>query len=355
MYRAFAAEHREWDLTPLELGGLGSYALVGMLIGAMVIGTLSDRIGRRRMLLVSMAIFTTMQLGAALAPTPEVFGLFRLLGGLGMGGIIPVAAALTIEYSAPRRRSFNYGVMYSGYSLGILAAALVAIVLLPTLGWRWVVGVGFLPVVLLPLVARLLPESLEYLMGKGRREEAARLAERLHVAPFVEGDWTPVRSEEAKARSVGWKQSLAAMFSGGYLTATVFFWVSLFPDVAVSSRLHGSVRVKRRVVHGDNQQLNLAIHRAELFNQFQSALARQSDIHQHQLRLDTANGPQGLFGVAGFTAYRQVFLMADYPHQRLAKSRVVLDNEYPSSRCGTWLFKPLFTGFLVRSFRGREF
>ncbi|MFI7579520.1 MFS transporter [Kocuria sp. M1N1S27] len=222
------AEHRAWDLTPLELGGLGSYALVGMLIGAMTIGTLSDRVGRKKMLLMSMAIFTTMQLGAALAPTPEVFGLFRLLGGLGMGGIIPVAAALTIEYSAPRRRSFNYGVMYSGYSLGILAAALVAIALLPTLGWRWVVGVGFLPVVLLPLIAKLVPESLEYLVGKGRHEEAARLAERLRVAPFVESDWTPVLAEETRARSVGWRRSLAAMFSGGYLPATVFFWISLF-------------------------------------------------------------------------------------------------------------------------------
>ncbi|MFC6258643.1 MFS transporter, partial [Kocuria oceani] len=175
------AEYRAWNLTPLELGGLGSYALIGMLIGAMVIGTLSDRVGRRRMLLASVAIFTTMQLGAALAPTPELFGLFRLLGGLGMGGIIPVAAALTIEYSAPRRRSFNYGLMYSGYSLGILVAALVALLLLPTLGWRWVVGAGFLPVLLLPVLARLVPESLEYLVGKGRAEDAARVAARLGI------------------------------------------------------------------------------------------------------------------------------------------------------------------------------
>lgn len=218
------AEYRAWDLTPLELGGLGSYALIGMLIGAMVIGTLSDRVGRRRMLLASVAIFTTMQLGAALAPTPELFGLFRLLGGLGMGGIIPVAAALTIEYSAPRRRSFNYGLMYSGYSLGILVAALVALLLLPTLGWRWVVGAGFLPVLLLPVLARLVPESLEYLVGKGRAEDATRVAARLGVEPFVPGDWAPAEAP----RSAGWRQSLAAMFSHDWLRPTVFFWISLF-------------------------------------------------------------------------------------------------------------------------------
>lgn len=222
------AEYEAWGLSPLELGGLGSYALIDMLIGAMTIGTLSDRIGRKKMMLVSVALFTTMQLGAALAPTPELFGLFRLIGGLGMGGVLPVAAALTIEYSAPKRRSFNYGVMFSGYSFGILVAALVAIAILPTLGWRWVIGIGALPMLLLPLLAWIVPESIEYLMSKGRKAEAEQLARKLRVAPFVEKDWTPSHATGADIQSVGWKQSLAAMFSGGYLTATVFFWISLF-------------------------------------------------------------------------------------------------------------------------------
>ncbi|WP_298591793.1 MFS transporter [uncultured Kocuria sp.] len=222
------AEYEPWGLSPLELGGLGSYALIGMLIGAMTIGTLSDRIGRKKMMLVSVALFTTMQLGAALAPTPELFGLFRLLGGLGMGGVLPVAAALTIEYSAPKRRSFNYGVMFSGYSFGILVAALVAIAILPTLGWRWVIAVGALPLLLLPLLAWIVPESIEYLMSKGRKAEAEQLARKMRVEPFVEQDWTPTHATGADIQSVSWKQSLTAMFSGGYLTATIFFWISLF-------------------------------------------------------------------------------------------------------------------------------
>ncbi|GER24459.1 MFS transporter [Zafaria cholistanensis] len=223
------AEYREWGpLTPLQLGGLGSYALVGMLVGAMTIGTLSDRIGRKKMFLASVVIFTVTQLGAALAPTPEVFGLFRLLGGLGMGGIIPVAAALTIEYSAPKRRSFNYGLMYSGYSLGILVAALAAMILLPTLGWRWVVGLAALPVLLLPALAWIVPESLEYLMSKGRRAEAAALAGKLGIVPFHEGDWTQARPAGTGVRPVGWKESLGALFSRSYVRPTIFFWISLF-------------------------------------------------------------------------------------------------------------------------------
>ena len=216
------AEYKEWSLTPLQLGGLGAYALVGMLFGALFIGTLSDIIGRRKMLLLSMAIFTVTQLGAALAPTPEIFGLFRFLGGLGMGGIIPVAAALTIEYSAPKKRSLNYGIMYSGYSLGIVAAAMVAMALLPTLGWRWVIAVGTLPILILPIVAWLVPESLEYLVAKGRIAEAKALAAKLNVR-----DYRPVAPANP-GRRIPWREVMSSMFSRKYLRSTVFFWISLF-------------------------------------------------------------------------------------------------------------------------------
>lgn len=216
------AEYKEWSLTPLELGGLGAYALVGMLIGALFIGTLSDVIGRKRMLLLAMLIFTVTQAGAALAPTPEIFGLFRLIGGLGMGGIIPVAAALTIEYSPPNKRSLNYGIMYSGYSLGIVAAALVAIALLPEFGWRWVVAVGALPVILLPVVAWMLPESLEYLVSKGKITQAQALAARLKVP-----DYHPVAPAKNTAK-ISWREVMGSMFSSKYLRSTVFFWISLF-------------------------------------------------------------------------------------------------------------------------------
>ncbi|MGO2053062.1 MFS transporter [Glutamicibacter sp. BW80] len=216
------AEYKEWSLSPMELGGLGAYALVGMLFGALFIGTLSDIIGRKRMLLLSMVVFTITQAGAALAPTPEIFGLFRLIGGLGMGGIIPVAAALTIEYSPPKKRSLNYGIMYSGYSLGIVAAALVAMALLPILGWRWVIAVGVLPVVLLPLVAWILPESLEYLVAKGKISEAKALAARLNVA-----DYKPV-APPVLAGKIPWREVMGSMFSGKCLRSTIFFWISLF-------------------------------------------------------------------------------------------------------------------------------
>ena len=216
------AEDKSWNLSPLQLGALSSYALIGMFFGAFLIGTLSDLLGRRRMLLLCIALFSLTMLGAAWAPSPLWFGIFRFIGGLGLGGVIPVAAALTIEYSPPHRRSFNYGLMYSGYSLGILCAAAVAIWLLPIWGWRGVIGAGAVPLLLVLPMSRFLPESMEYLASQGRRQDAQALAGQLGMAvPQM------TLSAAVQARP-GWRQVLATVFARGNLRATVCFWVALF-------------------------------------------------------------------------------------------------------------------------------
>ncbi len=216
------AEDRAWNLSPLQLGVLSSYALAGMFVGALLVGTLSDLLGRRRMLLACVALFSLTMAGAAWAPTPLWFGAFRFLGGVGLGGVIPAAAALTIEYSPPARRSFNYGLMYSGYSFGILSAALLAMQWMPQIGWRGVVGAGALPLLALWPMARALPESLEYLVGKGRQREAGELAQRLGMLVPQ-----PVHSATGPA-AFGWRQVLAEVFARRHLRATACFWMALF-------------------------------------------------------------------------------------------------------------------------------
>src|SRR6202035_1285257 len=114
-----------WHLTPLQLGALGSYTLLGMLVGGLSVGTLSELYGRKPMFLSCLALFAACMVATSWAPTPAWFAISRFIAGLGLGGIIPVAAALTIEYSSARSKSLNYGLMYSGYSLGILVAALI--------------------------------------------------------------------------------------------------------------------------------------------------------------------------------------------------------------------------------------
>ncbi|WP_275074871.1 MFS transporter [Providencia rettgeri] len=215
------AEYKQWSLSPLELGALSSYALIGMFFGAFIIGTLSELYGRRRMLLACVTLFSITMLGAAFAPTPWVFGVMRFIGGIGLGGVIPVAAALTIEYSPSEKRSFNYGIMYSGYSLGILSAALVAMWLLEQFGWRSVIAFGALPLLLVWPMARILPESLEYLTHKGLHSEAKTLAKKLDI------DYQSI-SEHVQHKPQSIKEIVAVVFAWCHLRATVCFWIALF-------------------------------------------------------------------------------------------------------------------------------
>ncbi|HFF1653400.1 MFS transporter [Providencia vermicola] len=215
------AEYKQWSLSPLELGALSSYALIGMFFGAFIIGTLSELYGRRRMLLACVTLFSVTMLGAALAPTPWVFGIMRFIGGIGLGGVIPVAAALTIEYSPSEKRSFNYGIMYSGYSLGILSAALVAIWLLEQFGWRSVIAFGALPLLLIWPMARILPESLEYLTHKGLHSEAKALAKKLDIN-------YQSTSEHVQDNPQSIKEIVSVVFAWRYLRATACFWIALF-------------------------------------------------------------------------------------------------------------------------------
>jgi AAHS family benzoate transporter-like MFS transporter len=209
-----------WHLSPLQLGAMGSYTIFGMLVGGILIGTLSDVYGRKPLFLACLTLFALCMIVTSMAPTPTVFAVSRFVAGLGLGGIIPIAAALTIEYSPASKKSFNYGIMYSGYSLGLFAAALVGRALLADHGWRPVVLIGALPLLFVPLMAWLLPESLDYLVARRRGEAAARLAARLHV--------TVPAASVARTESIGWRAVLGEIFSAKNAFATVCFWIALF-------------------------------------------------------------------------------------------------------------------------------
>ncbi|MGW1022942.1 MFS transporter [Streptomyces sp. NPDC002577] len=174
-------QYDRWTLTPAMAGAIGSYALVGMLIGALIAGAVTDTVGRRRVLLTGVGWFSAAMIGCALAPDATWFGIFRLLGGIGLGGVMPTAVALTAEYADPRRRSLNNAMMFSGYAVGGILAAVLAMTLMPVLGFRFMYAMGAAPLLVLPLLARRVPESLAFLITKGRHEEAARTAARLGI------------------------------------------------------------------------------------------------------------------------------------------------------------------------------
>lgn len=168
--------YEPWGLTPVQTGAIGSYALAGMFIGAILIGYLTDIVGRRKIMMVSIASFSLLMLLTAWAPTPELFGLFRFLAGLGLGGVIPTAIALTVEFSKSNRRNFNNALMFSGYAVGGILAALLSLAFLSSLGFQGMLALGGIPLVaVVPLLFKFLPESPAYLAAKGDREGAQRI------------------------------------------------------------------------------------------------------------------------------------------------------------------------------------
>lgn len=210
----------EWQLTPLELGAMGSYTVFGMLIGGILAGMLSERYGRKPLFIACLALFASCMIFSAMAHNPALFGLSRFIAGLGLGGIIPCAAALTTEFSPKRSKSFNYGLMYSGYSMGILTAALTSRAFVEEFGWRAMLLIGAFPLLLLPVFIALLPESLEWLVSRRKNDKAAALARRLGVdIPKI---------AETHVRALRWYEVLGRIFARARAFETACFWSALF-------------------------------------------------------------------------------------------------------------------------------
>ena len=169
---------REWGLTKGALGPVFSAGLFGLMIGALLFGPLADRIGRKKIIILSTLAFGIGALATAFAGDVNTLLTIRFLTGLGLGGAMPNAVAMTSEFNPRRRRATMVMIMFCGFSVGAAIGGLLAAPLIPHFGWRsvFVVG-GVAPLLLVPILARWLPESVRFLALTGRAN--ARVAELL--------------------------------------------------------------------------------------------------------------------------------------------------------------------------------
>jgi SHS family lactate transporter-like MFS transporter len=136
-----------------------SIALAMRPVGALIFGSLADRFGRRRPLIACVLYFSTVTLLSAFAPNYATFVVLRALYGIGMGGYWGVGASLAVESAPLRRRGLVSGLMQSGYPMGYLLAAVAMETVLPRLGWRAMLCVGFAIAIVISLLALRAPES----------------------------------------------------------------------------------------------------------------------------------------------------------------------------------------------------
>ncbi|MDO1583263.1 MFS transporter [Rhizobium oryzicola] len=213
----------EWGLTKPQAGALQAWALFGMMFGALVFGTLADRIGRKKGIAISFILFTSATIATGFAQSPLQFEVLRFLAGLGCGGLMPNAVALMNEYAPKRLRSTMVALMFSGYSVGGMVAAGLGIAIIPAFGWQWMFFVAALPLAMLPLILWHLPESLGFLVRQNRQAEARAVYARLYPAQrLAEGD--QLVFNETKGASA----SVAELFRQDRGTRTAMLWVSFF-------------------------------------------------------------------------------------------------------------------------------
>ncbi|MBK3747724.1 MFS transporter [Stutzerimonas balearica] len=214
---------QEWGLTPMQAGALGSYALFGMMFGALGFGTLADRIGRKKGIAICFALFSSATILNGFASSPTEFGIFRFIAGLGCGGLMPNAVALMNEYAPKRLRSTLVAVMFSGYSIGGMLSAGVGIYMLPRFGWESMFFAAAVPLLLLPVILYYLPESVGFLVRQGRQAEARELLKRVDPTAELPAD-AALEVADVKGASV----SVLALFKEGRTVRTLSIWVAFF-------------------------------------------------------------------------------------------------------------------------------
>lgn len=165
----------DFGLSSGERGLVATSNLVGMAFGAIVWGTIADRLGRKKAFTLTLLMFAVFSMLGALSPNYAVFLIFRFMAGFGLGGCIPVDYALVSEFSPRKVRGKVLTAMNLWWPLGAALAGVSSTILLPVEhSWRWMLGLMILPALLLIWVRRGVPESPLFLARMGR-EAPARL------------------------------------------------------------------------------------------------------------------------------------------------------------------------------------
>ncbi|MDH7794228.1 MULTISPECIES: MFS transporter [unclassified Beijerinckia] len=215
----------EWKLSPGTLGAMFSSVLLGAIIGAFLLGYISDRLGRRNILAACVAWFGIFNLATAFATTADTFVIFRFICGLGLGGAIPNVVAMVSEYAPEKRRATLISVTWAGFALGAVLGGLVSIPLISALSWHavFVLG-GLLPLILAPLILWKLPESVKFLsLSPKNNSTIAAIVRRINPQGTYSADDTyTVRNEKLS------EAKISAIFQNGLALGSIFLCLALF-------------------------------------------------------------------------------------------------------------------------------
>jgi benzoate transport len=214
---------REWGIDRAALGFVLSMELIGMGLGSMLLGGVADKVGRRRTLLGCLVVMTLGMIMATRAKGVYDLSVWRVITGLGIGGMLAGINAVAAEFSNDRRRSLNVSLMAIGYPIGAVVGGSIAALLLKQGNWRVVFEFGAAATALfIPLVLWLVPESIAWLCQRqptGALASVNRTLVRMGHEPIAE---LPAVSLQARERSV------TDIFSPQLIRVTVLVTLAYF-------------------------------------------------------------------------------------------------------------------------------
>ncbi|MGW0854614.1 MFS transporter [Streptomyces sp. NPDC002690] len=210
---------KQWHLSTGQATFAVTSASIGMLLGALAAGWLGDRIGRVRTVGLGVAVTGLASLAVALSGGIETFSLFRFVQGLGIGGVVPVAATYINEIARSDKRG-RFVLLYEMiFPAGLAAATLIAVWVVPNLGWRAMFVGGALPVVIAAVLPRQVEESPRWLLARGRTQEAEAALARIE-AEVVRSTAEPLPRADPSTTEDVTEGRLSDLFRGRYLRRT---------------------------------------------------------------------------------------------------------------------------------------
>ncbi|KAA8730862.1 MFS transporter [Acinetobacter qingfengensis] len=214
----------DWTLSASEKASIVSISFIGMAIGAVFAGGLADRFGRKTIFAWTLLIYSLATACCAFAPNLTWLLIFRFIVGLGLGGQLPVAVSLMSEYVPAQVRGRFIVLLESFWGLGWLVAALVAYFFIPKFGWHAAFLIGGLPVLYAIVIWKKIPESIPYLINRGRLNDAHQIITKLEQQAGL----TPIKQIHALAITRQQQVSFNQLWSDPFWKRTLMLWLVWF-------------------------------------------------------------------------------------------------------------------------------
>lgn len=221
---------REWQISKADMIPVLSATLIGAAIGAIILGPLADKFGRKVLLLVSVFIFSVGCIFSSFAENLTQLEILRFITGLGLGAALPNAVTLLSEFCPAHKRAFIVNTMYCGFPIGAAVGGFAAAYIIPHFGWESMLLIsGVMPFLLCICMLFLLPESVRYLFLKNTNDQRI---------PQILGKINAFAREqqfelENSSSNISMLQAMRTVFSSKYAVGTLSLWICFFSGLMI--------------------------------------------------------------------------------------------------------------------------